>query len=402
MAPLLTAVIVAGGAGKRMGQSIPKQFLPLNGVPILVRTLEQFLRYQETLQIVLVLPKNQMEQWEFIAQRFIRPTDLTRITIAEGGDSRTVSVFNGLSRLKQSVAEPTSTWVAIHDGVRPFAHATLLENAYQLAQEKGASVVCVPVKSSLRRRQEGGSNAVDRSQYVEVQTPQTFRLDKIWEAFMARPHDQYTDDASLYEALVGPVAIGEGSYDNLKITTPEDLSIAEQTLLRHKPEAEDIGKRREQIKLIVLDVDNTLTDGYLYYHESGEEIKKFHVHDGLAIRRMIRKYQMQFGFISSGSTPGMVQKFADELGVQRTFSGPKAKIQILDKWLQELGLGYEAVAYVGDDLNDIGVIRQVGVSACPANAAHQIQAEVDMVLTRNGGEACVREFIESALQYEIG
>lgn len=228
------AVIVAGGSGKRMGTELPKQFLALAGKPILIHTLERFLNFDPTLQLVLVLPEEHLEYWEGISRTFLTKTSFfQRLETCKGGPSRTESVFNGLLCVRDRLRADEECLVAIHDGVRPFIQEGILQKAYELAEAKGASVVCVPVKSSMRERLKSGkSQAVDRSRFFHVQTPQTFQLSSIIEAFENRPHNAFTDDASLYDNFGGHVAICEGSYDNIKITTPEDIEMGESILRR--------------------------------------------------------------------------------------------------------------------------------------------------------------------------
>lgn len=221
-----TAVIVAGGSGKRMRTQQPKQFLLLNGVPILVHTVRRFLGWKDSMEIALVLPEIHLDTWSRMAEKFLSEKERARVMLCTGGSSRTASVWSGLKRLKAQTSQAQDTIVGIHDGVRPFVHHDILDRAYSMASEVGASVVCVPVKASLRKNVgEEGSVPVDRSLYYEVQTPQVFQLDAICQAFEKRAHDAFTDDASLYQEFGGQVNICEGSYDNIKITTPEDLAI---------------------------------------------------------------------------------------------------------------------------------------------------------------------------------
>lgn len=228
-----TAVIVAGGAGRRMGTQVPKQFLMLAGKPILVRTVELFLHFDPQLEIALVLPEAHHAYWAELAKQYIPATELGRIHTCLGGTTRTASVLAGLEQLLKQVPEQEDCLVAIHDGVRPFASQDMLREAYEVATLHQASVACVPVKASLRQSLPNGqTKAVDRSQYWQVQTPQTFRLDLILRAYQQHHDRTFTDDASLFEAAGYEVPISQGSYDNIKITTPEDLAIGEQILKR--------------------------------------------------------------------------------------------------------------------------------------------------------------------------
>jgi 2-C-methyl-D-erythritol 4-phosphate cytidylyltransferase len=218
-------VVVAGGSGLRMGKEIPKQFLPLKGKAILVWTVINWLKQADIQGIALVLPVSQFDMWQQVAAEAMLSDG--RIHLCEGGTTRTQSVASGLACV-QRLANDHPALVAIHDGVRPFVTNPMAEQAFRLAAEHGGAVACVPVKASLRRQvADGRSEAVDRSVYWEVQTPQTFRLPLILSAFHRRPHDQFSDDASLFEWAGGKVAISEGHYGNIKITTPEDLLVAE-------------------------------------------------------------------------------------------------------------------------------------------------------------------------------
>lgn len=230
-----SAVIVAGGSGTRMGADRPKQFLLLDGIPILIRTVKVFLDYDHQLPIVIVLPPHAVIYWQNHCDQFLTKKEIARITVCEGGPTRTQSVNNGLLEMTQQISPTSENWVAIHDGVRPFINNDLLDRAFQEAQQTGSSVVCVPVKYSLRQKlNESESKAIDRTHFFEVQTPQIFRLDQILEAYSHRPNDSFTDDASLFEMMGGKVSVALGSYDNIKITTPDDMIVGEQLLKNKK------------------------------------------------------------------------------------------------------------------------------------------------------------------------
>ena len=230
---LKTAVIVAGGSGKRMGTALPKQFLDLKGKPILIRTVQTFLAIEKSLIIALVLAEDHFHLWNKQAGIHIPKDQHQRIFLCTGGTSRAESVYSGLGGLAGQVIDHQQSLVAIHDGVRPFVSKESILESYHLAQTQGAAVVCVPVKASIRQKTNNHrTKAVDRSLFYEVQTPQTFMLSSILQAYQNRPHNKFTDDASLYEALVGDVRICEGSYENIKITTPEDIIVGERILER--------------------------------------------------------------------------------------------------------------------------------------------------------------------------
>nr|WP_315121609.1 2-C-methyl-D-erythritol 4-phosphate cytidylyltransferase [uncultured Porphyromonas sp.] len=218
------AIIVAGGRGLRMGGELPKQFLPLSGKPVLMRTLELF--EGEVSRIILVLPEDHIPFWQELCQRyhFTLPH-----TVALGGETRFHSVRSGLSHL------PQEGLVAVHDGVRPLASQALIRRSFEEAERSGAALPACPVTDSLRLSQEEGkSEAVDRSRYVAVQTPQTFDLGRLQRAYGQAYSPLFTDDASVYEAAsLGSITLIDGEETNIKLTTPRDLLLAE-LLLREK------------------------------------------------------------------------------------------------------------------------------------------------------------------------
>ena len=152
----------------------------------------------------------------------------------------------------------------------------------------------------------------------------------------------------------------------------------------------------KNIKLLVIDIDGVLTDGGMYYTENGDELKKFNTKDGLAIKRLV-KNGMQVAFLSNGKNTALIQSRAKLLGVQKIYVGFDDKEKVLDKWVKELKISYKNVAYVGDDVNDLKVITKAGFSACPADAMDIIKQKATIILTRNGGDACVREMIDNYL-----
>lgn len=218
------AIIVAGGRGLRMGGELPKQFLPLSGKPVLMRTLELF--EGEVSRIILVLPEDHIPFWQELCQKyhFTLPH-----TVALGGETRFHSVRSGLSHL------PQAGLVAVHDGVRPLSSRALIRRSFEEAERSGAALPACPVTDSLRLRQdEGKSEAVDRSRYVAVQTPQSFDLGRLQQAYEQAYSPLFTDDASVYEAAsLGSITLIDGEETNIKLTTPRDLLLAE-LLLREK------------------------------------------------------------------------------------------------------------------------------------------------------------------------
>lgn len=222
---------MAGGTGTRMGSKKPKQFLELKGVPIVIHSIRQFLHWDKSMPLVLVMHTASRPEWDIIAKKFLSEEEMQRVTVCDGGAERSDSVHNGLIRLTQVIGSSVNYFVAIHDAVRPFVTHDMLDSAFSNAQAHGASVCCVAVKSSIREiGDDGKSQAVDRSRFFHVQTPQTFPLADLLACYEKRPHNRFTDDASLYESFGNAVAICEGSYDNIKITTPEDLFVGEKIL----------------------------------------------------------------------------------------------------------------------------------------------------------------------------
>lgn len=152
----------------------------------------------------------------------------------------------------------------------------------------------------------------------------------------------------------------------------------------------------QNIKFLVLDVDGVMTDGGMYYTESGDQFKKFNTKDGMAIKLVLEK-GYHVAFLSSGSTQHIIQNRAKTLGVERVYVGSRPKLEVLKEWCSNLSLELENVAYVGDDINDLKVIDAVGFSGCPADAVEAVKLKVNVILTRKGGDACVREFVDEHL-----
>ena len=208
------ALIVAGGKGERMNADIPKQFLLLNGTPILMHTLKQFSHFEE---IVLVLPHSQFEYWQELCDTY---NFSKQHTLVAGGITRFHSVKNGLD----SIAD--NTIVAIHDGVRPLVSTTLIDSLVAETKSGIGVIPIVPVKDSIRKVEGENSVHVDRSNLLKVQTPQCFLSADIQKAYTQDFSDTFTDDASVFEANGGKINTLLGEEKNLKITTQEDLKIA--------------------------------------------------------------------------------------------------------------------------------------------------------------------------------
>ena len=155
-------------------------------------------------------------------------------------------------------------------------------------------------------------------------------------------------------------------------------------------------KKLEKIKLLILDVDGVMTDGGMYFTENGEQIKKYNTKDGMAILHLT-KNEFQVAIISSGFKSEMVKTRADLLGIQRCYVGRDPKIEVLNKYCEELNITLENVAIIGDDVNDMEIIKKVGFSASPSDAVNTVKSQVDVVLNKKGGDGCVREFIDAYL-----
>lgn len=209
-------VIVAGGKGMRMGTEVPKQFLCIEGRPILMRTLERFREYDAALQIVLVLPVEQQAYWNGLCQQYGFSMDYT---LADGGATRFHSVLNGLQKVSSD-----ATLIAVHDGVRPFVSTDVIGRCFDEAARSGAVVPVVEVVETLRHvEKDGTSHTVPRSEYVRVQTPQVFEAQLLLRAYTQPFSEKFTDDASVVESLGHSVALVAGNVENIKITTPNDL-----------------------------------------------------------------------------------------------------------------------------------------------------------------------------------
>ena len=215
------AIIVAGGKGLRMGGDVPKQFLPIGGKPVLMHTIETFRRALPQVEIVLVLPAEQHEYWHNLCREYdFHSPEL----IAQGGETRFHSVKNGLSLL----ADGAEAVVGVHDGVRPFVSSETILRCYAAAAEGKAVVPVVPVVETVRQLLPDGKSATrPRNEYRLVQTPQTFPLALLRQAYQQPYTEAFTDDATVVEALGREIVMVEGNRENIKLTTPEDLQFAQ-------------------------------------------------------------------------------------------------------------------------------------------------------------------------------
>lgn len=215
------ALIVAGGKGTRIKSKLPKQFLELRGLPVLMHTINAFFRYNSEITVILVLPGDDIALWNELCDKhaFHNP-----LILQKGGASRFQSVKNGLSNINGDGL------VAIHDGVRPLISTNVIASSFQLATLNKSAVAAVPLKESIRVIENDQTRAMDRSRFQLIQTPQTFDVALIQKAYQTVEHSQFTDDASVAEHAGYAISLFEGSYENIKITTSEDLVVAEALL----------------------------------------------------------------------------------------------------------------------------------------------------------------------------
>lgn len=222
-----TVLVPAAGMGRRMGASINKQYLDLAGRPILAHTLELFQQHPSIDSIYLILPADEIS---YCQTHIVNNYGFTKVRrIVAGGAERQDSVLNGLRALQEDGEVSDDTIVLIHDGVRPLFDATLIPQLIETAQHQGGCVVGTPVKDTIKQVDGGQISATpNRQQLWQAQTPQAFRFEQIMQANQAAERDGFrgTDDASLVERLGEPVMMLEGDYRNIKVTTPEDLLIA--------------------------------------------------------------------------------------------------------------------------------------------------------------------------------
>ncbi|WP_347839115.1 2-C-methyl-D-erythritol 4-phosphate cytidylyltransferase [uncultured Draconibacterium sp.] len=218
------ALIVAGGSGNRMNSSVPKQFLEIKGKPVLMFTFEAFLNFDPQIEFVLVLPQSQVETWKKLCKKH---AFYTNYKLAFGGENRFQSVRNGLELIKEEGI------VFIHDGVRPLVSAQTIRNCFNTAQKYGNALPVVAPAESVRHADKMGNKAVDRSEYFLVQTPQTFTVNAIKQAYKSAPNEQFTDDASVLEFAGRKIHLVDGNRENIKITWPQDLIVAQSFLFPH-------------------------------------------------------------------------------------------------------------------------------------------------------------------------
>ncbi|MFZ4739996.1 MAG: 2-C-methyl-D-erythritol 4-phosphate cytidylyltransferase [Bacteroidales bacterium] len=216
-----SVIIVAGGLGTRMNADIPKQFIEISGKPIVMHTIEKFYYFDHSITIVLVLPKQHILLWHKLVEKhnFNIPLQL-----ANGGETRFDSVKNGLKIIKNGI-------VAIHDAVRPFVSLETIKRAYETAISKGNAIPTIGINDSLRILDNYGNKPLDRNLIKIIQTPQCFEITLIKKAYDQPFDSSFTDDASVLEKIGEEINLIEGNQENIKITHPTDLMIANTLLL---------------------------------------------------------------------------------------------------------------------------------------------------------------------------
>ena len=217
------ALIVAGGSGKRMGPGIPKQFLEISGKPVLMRTIERFRSFDQSIIIILVIPVDQYGYWEELCRKYSFRIPHTIVT---GGPTRFDSVRNGLEKIGEKCL------VAIHDGVRPNVSSETIKRCFDGAVKFGNAVPVIEPADSIRIITEQGNMPVNRHYLRIVQTPQVFDSELIKKAYLQEYNPEFTDDATLVEKTGETIHLVDGNIENLKITNRGDIEIAE-TLFRN-------------------------------------------------------------------------------------------------------------------------------------------------------------------------
>ncbi len=216
-------IITAGGIGRRMGSEIPKQFLKLNGKPVLMYTIEKFYTFNKDIKIILSLPGSYIHLWKILCEEH---NFTLNYRIVEGGKTRFHSIQNALKEVFGNGI------VAIHDGVRPLVNIKTIQRTFDKAEKYGNGIASNDIFFSLRKISKTGSVAVNREFFKEIQTPQTFNISIIKKAYHQEYDDAFTDDASVVEKLGEKIYLTRGNRENIKITCPEDMKVAEMFLLK--------------------------------------------------------------------------------------------------------------------------------------------------------------------------
>ena len=211
-------IIVAGGTGTRMNNAVPKQFIELNGKPLLMHTIAKFFQAIPEIVIIIVLADQLYDEWKTLCKKH---NFTLSHTLTDGGETRYQSVKNGLALV------PENCIVGVHDAARPLVTEQLIINLFETAEQKGNACPAIPVTETIREVIDGDNRSVDRTKYFIIQTPQCFQSNLLKKAFLQPYRPTFTDDASVLEAMGEKINLIEGNRENIKITTSQDLIIAE-------------------------------------------------------------------------------------------------------------------------------------------------------------------------------
>ena len=211
-------IIVAGGIGKRMGSALPKQFLLLNGQPVIINSIKPFLNFDPKIKVIIVLPKEHIDTWHTACSEHGFHVEHE---VVVGGDTRYQSVKNGLQAVRNA------DWVAIHDSVRPLINKEFVKSCFDSAKQNGNAIPCIEVNETVREAIPSGNKQLNRNNIKLIQTPQVFETKKLKKAYELTFSNEFTDDASVIEASGEKIYLIEGLKQNIKITTEIDFKIAE-------------------------------------------------------------------------------------------------------------------------------------------------------------------------------
>jgi len=217
-----TVIIVAGGIGLRMENAIPKQFMLLKGKPVLMHTIEKFIEFDNSLDIIVTLPSNQTQAWINLCEQY---KFKYKHSVVVGGSARFHSVCNALGKVSAA-----SEIIAVHDGVRPLVNIETIRKCFDLAREKGVAVPILQIDESIRKIHATTSEPVNRDAIYIVQTPQVFQRDIIMQAYCQEYTPEFTDDASVVGKMGFMLNFTDGHRENIKITFPKDIAFAEKFL----------------------------------------------------------------------------------------------------------------------------------------------------------------------------
>lgn len=214
-------IITAGGTGKRMGSKMPKQFIEFGGKPILMHSIKKFYDFDKSINIIISLPQNYIQMWTILCNEHLF---LIEHKVVAGGDTRFHSIKNALKEIKGD------GFIAVHDGVRPLVSNETIKRTFESAYKFGNGIASSEIVFSIRKIENNISVAKNRDLYKEIQTPQTFKISILKNAYLQEYNESFTDDASVVEKFGEKVYLTKGNKENIKITTPFDILIAEAVI----------------------------------------------------------------------------------------------------------------------------------------------------------------------------